>query len=77
MLPNPVKGGRPMLCSYDDGFAKGFVIVVKERGNGRDRDATTTRRSQRRGEHLAGERGGGRAARPGADQHHGHRDLRA
>ena len=38
VLPNPVKGGRPMVCSYDDGFAKGFVIVVKERGNGRDRD---------------------------------------
>jgi hypothetical protein len=37
VLPNPQRGGRRMLCSYDDGFATGVVIVVKERGpRGRD-----------------------------------------
>jgi hypothetical protein len=39
VLPNPQKGGKHLICSYDDGFAKGFVVIVQKhpgRGSGRD-----------------------------------------
>ena len=32
ILPSPRKGGRAMTCSYDDGFATGTVVVVKQQG---------------------------------------------